>query len=104
LFLLIILELVRAAGLEPAKPKPRDFKSLVFTNFTTPAPGVRLPHNMHAQARMKRGDRGIYAPAAVQHPAAPLLHLCCTFAAPLLHLCCTFAAPALDGSGGAPLF
>ena len=33
---MIILELVRAAGLEPAKPKPRDFKSLVFTNFTTP--------------------------------------------------------------------
>ena len=29
--------LVRAAGLEPARPKPRDFKSLVFTNFTTPA-------------------------------------------------------------------
>ena len=29
--------MVRAAGLEPARPKPRDFKSLVFTNFTTPA-------------------------------------------------------------------
>ena len=29
--------MVRAAGLEPARPEPRDFKSLVFTNFTTPA-------------------------------------------------------------------
>jgi hypothetical protein len=37
-----LMEMVRAAGLEPAKPKPRDFKSLVFTNFTTPAPAVRL--------------------------------------------------------------
>lgn len=32
-----LMFLVRAAGLEPARPKPRDFKSLVFTCFTTPA-------------------------------------------------------------------
>jgi len=25
------------AGIEPARPKPRDFKSLVSTYFTTPA-------------------------------------------------------------------
>ena len=31
-------KVVRAAGLEPASfIKARDFKSLVFTNFTTPA-------------------------------------------------------------------
>ena len=27
--------MVPRAGLEPARPKSRDFKSLVFTNFTT---------------------------------------------------------------------
>ncbi len=29
--------MVRAAGLEPARPRPRDFKSLAFTSFATPA-------------------------------------------------------------------
>jgi hypothetical protein len=29
--------LVLRAGLEPARPKPTDFKSVVFTNFTTGA-------------------------------------------------------------------
>ena len=33
-------DVVRAAGLEPARPlRPRDFKSLAFTNFATPAWG-----------------------------------------------------------------
>ena len=27
--------MVPRAGLEPARPRSRDFKSLVFTNFTT---------------------------------------------------------------------
>ena len=31
--------LVPGAGIEPAWPKPRDFKSLVSTNFTTRAGG-----------------------------------------------------------------
>ena len=29
--------MVRLAGIEPARPKPRDFKSLVSTYFTTVA-------------------------------------------------------------------
>ena len=42
--------LVRVAGIEPARPKPRDFKSLVSTYFTTLAfigvpPGTRTPTN-----------------------------------------------------------
>lgn len=31
------LLMVPRAGVEPAQPKPRDFKSLVSTNFTTGA-------------------------------------------------------------------
>ena len=43
------MEMVRAAGLEPAKPKPRDFKSLVFTNFTTPALIKSYCNNNHTR-------------------------------------------------------
>lgn len=32
--------LVRAAGIEPAQPRPRDFKSLASTSFATPALSV----------------------------------------------------------------
>jgi hypothetical protein len=30
-------KVVRAAGIEPAQPRPRDFKSLASTSFATPA-------------------------------------------------------------------
>ena len=45
-----LLVLVRLAGIEPARPKARDFKSLVSTYFTTVAfvgvpPGTRTPTN-----------------------------------------------------------
>ena len=35
--------MVRVAGIEPARPKPRDFKSLVSTYFTTLAINVGPP-------------------------------------------------------------
>lgn len=39
---LMFLGMVRAAGLEPAKPLgPADFKSAAFTNFATPAKRVK---------------------------------------------------------------
>lgn len=35
-----IMKMVRATGLEPVQPRPRDFKSLASTSFATPACGV----------------------------------------------------------------
>jgi hypothetical protein len=36
--------MVRAAGFEPAKPKPKDFKSFASTDFATLA--IELPHQL----------------------------------------------------------
>lgn len=35
-----IMKVVRATGVEPVQPRPRDFKSLASTSFATPACGV----------------------------------------------------------------
>lgn len=34
------MKMVRATGLEPVQPRPRDFKSLASTSFATPACGI----------------------------------------------------------------
>ena len=63
-----VRRMVRAAGLEPAKPLgPADFKSAAFTNFATPA--MRVATGLEP---VKQGSSA--ALKLAQHPIAGFTH------------------------------